>query len=227
METLLLPGMDGTGMLFDRVARALPAALGARVVRYAPHRCRSYAELLEDLVVPAAPFALVAESFSGPLAIQLAARYPDRVRALVLVASFVRSPSLLAAWLRGPLGRRLFELHAPDLALRWALLGFYASADEVRELRRALGEVAPEVLASRLEEIASVDVRDELARCRAPLLYLAGKHDRWVGPRAIEEIRRVRPDVEVVVLDAPHLVLQRQPAAAARHIARFLLSESQ
>ena len=35
---------------------------------------------------------LIAESFSGPLAIRFAAANPDRVRALILCASFIRLP---------------------------------------------------------------------------------------------------------------------------------------
>src|ERR1700679_4387919 len=98
MVTLLLPGMDGTGRLFAAFQPLLAPALGARVCAFPPDRPLGYEQLLAEVDVPSGPFAIVAESFSGPLGILLAARYAERVRALVLVATFARSPSAVAAW---------------------------------------------------------------------------------------------------------------------------------
>jgi pimeloyl-ACP methyl ester carboxylesterase len=59
-----------------------------------------------------------------------------------------------------------------------------------------------------------------------PTLYLAGRRDRMLsaGTGTVTELRRLRPDMQTRVLDAPHLVLQRAPAAAATLINGFLLS---
>jgi pimeloyl-[acyl-carrier protein] methyl ester esterase len=225
METLLLPGMDGTGQLFAPLEGHLAADIGARVVPFPPDRPRSYDELLGEMTIPAGPFAIVAESFSGPLAIRLASRHPDRVRALVLVATFVRNPSTVAAWMQALLGRRLFQMRLPDLALRLGLLGMDAPDDQLSALRAALLSVAPDLLAARLREIVSVDVSDEFAHGKVPLLYIAGGRDRLVGTRVMAQMRRVRPDMQTQVLDAPHLVLQRRPVEAAQLISEFLLSK--
>ncbi len=37
------------------------------------------------------------------------------------------------------------------------------------------------------------------------------------------ELRVLRPDAEIRMLDAPHLLLQRQPAQAMRIVEEFLL----
>jgi pimeloyl-ACP methyl ester carboxylesterase len=55
-----------------------------------------------------------------------------------------------------------------------------------------------------------------------PILYLAGRRDRLVGARAARAIHRIRPDVTVRTLDAPHLVLQVRPVEAWREISRFV-----
>src|SRR5713226_3154653 len=99
METLLLPGMDGTGKLFTSFERQLSPELHPRIISYPPDRVLGYQQLLGEIRVSPGPFAIVAESFSGPLAIELASRYANRLCALVLVASFVRNPSTLAGWL--------------------------------------------------------------------------------------------------------------------------------
>jgi pimeloyl-ACP methyl ester carboxylesterase len=226
MDTLLLPGMDGTGSLFRSLERELAPDLRPRVVAYPPDQHRSYDQLLAQVPVPTGPFAIVAESFSGPIGIRLATAYPDRARALVLVATFVRNPSTIASWMHASLGRHMFRPRLPDLALRMGLLGMDATADEVAELRAALLSVDPRVMAGRLGEIVAVDVSREFAKGTTPLLYIAGRRDRLVSARVMTQMQRMRPDMDARVLDAPHLVLQRKPIEAARLISEHVLAQS-
>lgn len=225
METLLLPGMDGTGELFAPLEIHLDPGIGARVVAFPRDQPRSYDELLAELTVPAGPFAIVAESFSGPLGIRLAAAHRDRVRALVLVATFVRNPSAIAGWMRALLGRRLFKMRPPDVVLRWGLLGMDAGDDDLSALRAALLSVEPDVMAERLREIVAVDVSEEFAEGTVPVLYIAGGRDRLVGARVMAQMKRLRADMQTEVLDAPHLVLQRRPVEAAQLISAFVTSK--
>lgn len=62
---MLLPGMDGTGIFFEPLLRALPAELDAHVVAYPPAEPLGYDELLSvvESALPAEPFVLMAESF--------------------------------------------------------------------------------------------------------------------------------------------------------------------
>lgn len=225
MELLLLPGMDGTGTLFEPLTAALATiapALIPRVIAYPPDRPLGYDALLATIPVPDGPFAIVAESFSGPLGIRLAARYPRHVRALVLAATFARDPSRLTRALNGACGARLFALQPPAFALRFALLGSDASDAEVELLRRAIRSVAPAVMVKRLDEITAVDASEDLRRIVAPLLCLAGRHDRIISPRTLDQLRALRPDLRIHTLDAPHLVLQRRALEAAAVIAAFV-----
>lgn len=74
---VLLPGLDGTGKLFAEFVRALNPTVECVVVAYPKDQPMGYEEL-EGLVVSALPkdraFVLLGESFSGPLAIRIAAR---------------------------------------------------------------------------------------------------------------------------------------------------------
>ena len=67
MRLLLLPGMDGTGLLFEPLVKALPPSLTAHVVAYPPDQPLGYNELLQ-LIQKAADeggdFVVVGESFS-------------------------------------------------------------------------------------------------------------------------------------------------------------------
>jgi pimeloyl-[acyl-carrier protein] methyl ester esterase len=228
VRTLLLPGMDGTGTLFTDFARTLSVTheLKPTIVAYPSSQALSYDELLERIesderTTDASALTIVAESFSGPLGIRLSARLGERVRALVLVATFARSPS----WLVAPaslFGSMLFRVPPPRLALRTFLLDHDATNDEVTALERAMRSVAPAVMAKRLMEMRRVDVRADLARVQCPTMYVAGTRDRIVGAAALDVMRAAMPSMIVERLDAPHLVLQRKPIESARAIARFV-----
>jgi pimeloyl-[acyl-carrier protein] methyl ester esterase len=74
---VLLPGLDGTGKLFAAFVRALGAGVESRVVGYSPDEPLGYEEL--ELKVRAQlpldrSYVLLGESFSGPIAMRIAAR---------------------------------------------------------------------------------------------------------------------------------------------------------
>src|SRR5262249_4043745 len=131
---VLLSGMDGTGLLFEPFVEALPSTLVPLVVSYPPRESLGYEDLL-DLAVHAlpseGPFVLLGESFFGFLALMVVASRPPGLIAVVLCASFVRSPipwfpRALAAIVR----RSLFGL-VPSFVETALLLG----RDATPELR--------------------------------------------------------------------------------------------
>jgi hypothetical protein len=89
---VLLPGMDGTGMLFKTFVGLLPYGINAKIVPYPTDRHMSYAELAE-LVIGAlprsTPYVIIAESYSGPVACILAAHPVGDLQGVVFVSSFV------------------------------------------------------------------------------------------------------------------------------------------
>jgi pimeloyl-[acyl-carrier protein] methyl ester esterase len=206
----LLPGLDGTGLLFGPALDACPDGVRPVVLPLPDLEARSYAELADHLAprLPKdEPFLLLGESFSGPLALELAARRPDGLAGVVLVASFVTSPVP-----RG-IGRLpwtlAFRVRPPAWAVRFLLTGGdRALAVLVRE---ATASVSSAVLASRVRLAATVDARESLATCRVPVLALAASRDRLVRPRSLAAIRRVRLDVEMRRITGPHLLFQAAP----------------
>ena len=223
---VLLPGMDGTGDLLAPFVAALPRGRASIVARYPPDRRLGYDELLprvRALLPSRGPFAIVAESFSGPLAIRLAAEAPPGLCALVLVATFASDPLPPALrWLSTAARPVLFRVDPPAAAVRAFAAGSDATDEQVAGLLAALRSVDPAVLAHRLREAIEVDVEARQADVRVPVLYVAGADDRVVLARSFERIRRRLPSVERVVLPAPHLVLFARPREAAREILRFV-----
>jgi pimeloyl-ACP methyl ester carboxylesterase len=226
MHLLLLPGMDGTGLLFEPLVRALPPSLQPVVVSYPGDRPLDYAALLPlvEAAVPAAgDFIVLGESFSGPLAVLLAASKPPGLCGVILCASFARSPlPPPAGWLRTLVRPFLFRL-APMPLIRRVLLGRHHTTPLGGQLEEALAGVQPAVLAARARAVLAIDVGSRLRSCAVPVLYLRATQDRLVGAGSLAYVRRMCPAVEVVSLPGPHLLLQAATEEAARVIARFAL----
>lgn len=228
METIrlvLLPGLDGTGVLFRPLLRHLPPHIGTAVIGYPRDKVLGYAELLPlvlDALPRDRPFALLGESFGGPLSLRAAATRPAGLTAVILCASFVSCPQPIVPKWAAPLVTTLPFTVFPQLSRLKALLGGY-STGELRALsREALSSVAPAVLAHRTREAIRSDVTRELAALDVPLLYVQGRSDLVVPGGNLRRIQRIKPSVQVAQLPAPHMVLQTQPERAAAAIAGFL-----
>src|SRR5262245_52178733 len=92
---VLLPGLDGTGALLAGFRRTLGPGIRTIVVSYPPDPDIGYVALegvVRALLPQDQPFVLLAESFSGPIGISIAASRPVSLRGLILVSSFARNP---------------------------------------------------------------------------------------------------------------------------------------
>lgn len=76
----------------------------------------------------------------------------------------------------------------------------------------------------RLRSVLDVDATEELAAVALPILCLQARADNVVPRSATALIQRLRPDMRLIQLDAPHCVLQVVPQDAARVIAEFVVS---
>ena len=204
--------------LFEPFVDAAPAGLAIRSQPLPFDRPRGYHELADWVVehLPAEPVALIAESFSGPLALLVADRCP-RVAAIVLCASFIESPLAipfpklpLFFWKRPP----------PEALLQFFLTG--GNRELALSMQRALATVPGDVIADRVASVLQVRVYKELNTLSRPLLCLRATRDRLVRRRSTEAIRAAKPHAEFVDVDGPHLLLQSNPSMAWNAIGPFL-----
>ncbi len=223
--TFLLPGLEGTGRLFSRFVAASSGALELRVVSYPPDRFLDYAALEAHVrrELPAdRPFALLGESFGGPLALRIAWGGAPGLVGVVLAATFHRRPAARAVGLLRLLSGAFFRLPLPVHAVRLLLGGPDADGELVADVQAAVAAVKPQVLEARAREALRVDATPWLRACPSPILFLGGKQDRLLRSALPIEIRLLRPDAEIRMLEAPHLVLQRFPREAMHLVEAFL-----
>ncbi|HEY7819414.1 MAG TPA: alpha/beta hydrolase [Vicinamibacteria bacterium] len=186
---VLVPGLDGTALLFYRqtpilsrrfhveafplpddeacTMETLVAALKEAVDRVALERG-------EDRVL------LCGESFGGALSLSFALRHPEKLSGMVILNSFpyirqrVRirlGPPLLKLmpWGAMPVVRRFTERH---------LHSSHTRREDLEEFHRRTGAIGRRGYIRRLELLRDFDVRGELHRIEVPTLFLAADQDQ-------------------------------------------------
>jgi pimeloyl-[acyl-carrier protein] methyl ester esterase len=216
---ILLPGMDGTGELLGALADQLALHRPVQLFAYPPDQPLSYAELTTYVVerAPKRPFVVLGESFSGPIAIEIAATDPRAV-GLVLASSFARHP-LPAQF--AALARLLDPRWLPKRIMATALMGSTATPELTARLHRLLAALPREILQFRAREVLRVDKRNRLREITCPVLCLHGRFDRLVNRRQVDEIVTAQPRCQVHWLDSAHMLLATHPEAAIKAINQF------
>jgi pimeloyl-[acyl-carrier protein] methyl ester esterase len=209
--------------LFTPLVDALGGAIRTSVVRFESER--SFDDYINTAAksLPARNTVLVAESFSGPVALALCSRLRTSIKGLVLCATFAESPfrSLLRlapfvpSVLFGPSPTQPFMLQHACLN----------GERDSRLLQRAvtvLRSVPAARIQARLATLATIDVRPLLSSVRVPTLYLRATRDRVVHRRLGRALTERLSNVVIQELDGPHLLLQTRPRECADAILRFV-----
>lgn len=227
--------LGATLEMWDAQARALAGRY--RVLRYdtrghgrspvvdAPASIETLADdligLLDALGIDRAH--VVGLSLGGMTAQALAARRPERVHGLVLMATSAHLPG---AWNeRAALVRAQGTAAIADATMsRWFTPAFAQTAPALLAAQRAefLG-IDPRGYAVCCEAIGTMDLRATDAAITAPTLIIAGADDPATPPAMSEDLRARIADSELIVLPrAAHLLAVERADLVNRHLASFL-----
>ena len=189
-------------------------------------------ELADQLVAAAVArgletFAVSGFSLGGPIAIRIAARHPERVKALILTATFAKADARLA------LSARIWsEIYQDGGGLRLAefltLVGFGTGAldaipsDQLEAALKTFAESIPVGTPEHTELVRRIDVRGDLAGIKAPTLVIVTAHDALVDPALQRRLAAGIPTARTAEIGTGHLPMAEQPDAWLALITDFL-----
>ena len=222
-KLVLLPGLDGTGQFFSRLEAVLDNRVPLQVVKYPTDAMMSLDDYCAyaEAAIGGGSAVLLGESFSGPIAVKLAAKIPGEVKGLILVATYLKNP-----WPRWMIRRAAHT--SPTAVPRGWIDAVLSGPDEDRALAAQIAGVmagfSDELRSARLELVATTDVRAVFQRLACPILALHGRSD-WLVPRfALQRALKPMPGARMKVLSGPHMLLQKSAAEAGQVIEAFFNS---
>jgi len=218
IRLVLLPGLDGSGILFQPLLQALPKEIPTTVLSY-PAIDMHIADLAlwvatqvpkdEDLVV-------LAESFSGPVAIEWLKTRPKSVVGAIFCATFASTPR--------PFFMKLGKVLPLSWMLPWEISKIFRrqftlggqATEELKQLSdQALAYYPHKLIAQRLARLREVDCREDLNRIAVPTLYLQASRDWLVPGNCARPFLERIPNCKLIRIQGPHLLLQVCPREAA------------
>lgn len=173
-------------------------------------------------------------SLGGMLGVQLAHRYPQKVRALITLAAnakFVASddyPQAMPAAVNSEFNQSFAQDPKATLKL---FSGLLAQGDtNERQLLKSLRQQASVDFSAQwiqaLELLAELDNRQALAQLQQPCLHVLAEKDALVPVTVAAELAKINPAHKVaIVAQAAHAVHWSQPTAVIENISSFLQTQ--
>lgn len=230
-DLVLLPGMDGTGRLFrdyvDQLSQSEPT-LNVHIIDYPSDQVLGYSDL-RNLIKGRLPqgrdFFLLGESFSGPLAIELACgqanEYQLHLQGLILCASFHKNPQTLLRPFSG-FTHLIAPQHVPRALINLMMFDRNAKPTHKEAFYQTLNSVDKKVMQHRCREVLKVDVTDKLSAIPCPVLYLQAQSDRLIPAHQGHTILEKTPEAHLVRFASGHMLLQTQAQLASDATLTFM-----
>jgi pimeloyl-ACP methyl ester carboxylesterase len=235
---VLVPGLAGGFELLGPLARLL-----ARHFRVISYQLRGEDDCfalrrrfgLNDLVNDLAEFldwqclecpAIMGVSFGGVLAMEFAARFPNRLSALVVQGAGSRFERGLLLQMAGMiLSRYPLPPNSPFVNQFFNLL--FGNKQRPGPLFKFVTsrcwQTDQSVMAHRFHLVEQFDINARLSRVNAPTLILSGDRDLLVSPKSLQALREGIPSARFVPLPrCGHLAFLTQPGRVADEVTGFL-----
>lgn len=223
---VFMPGLDGTGLSFEPILPLIPVQAKVTIVRYPTDKLLSFEETVECAAqqIPAGdPSIIIAESFSGPIAIEMIGSGRIQAKALILCVTFAKSPRpflwrfmrflRLPMLIRPDMPKRFFKIVIGDDKLIADLLPLW---------KKVHANVPARVMDHRLKMINQVDVTKWLKKLPVPCCYLQAINDRVIPSSCLADFENCIPNLVIKRIKAPHFILQAQPQACLDAIEEFI-----
>ncbi|MFK7882182.1 alpha/beta fold hydrolase [Roseobacter sp.] len=223
LDTVWLHGAGLAGDTWGPMIKEFPRALtpdlpghGSAPLVSSP-RVEIYADALSNDVPQGA--VLIGHSLGGMVALELAARMQDQIKALVLIETVPTLRDRLSGQISASIAAGVFR-SIPTSWFAW-LPGLGQCQETRTELRRQMARTDRMRIAAALEAAAYYDGRPYLPHINVPTLVIVGKKDTAThhGAKLIAE--RIN-EAEFLKLPGGHMLHTDNPVQLKRSIEAFL-----
>ncbi len=170
------------------------------------------------------PVAVAGHSLGGAVSMALAARHPERVAGLVLLATCAKLPerggSLESTywWLPRSLRERLFLRIAEGL--------LFAPGANPRAIRSGMEDIRAcprETIRKDIAAATAMDLRDVAQALRVPTRIVCGDQDRLIPPSLSRRLHELIPGSRLEILEgAGHMLPLERPEQISRAILELV-----
>lgn len=223
MPSVWVHGAGLSGSTWDRFTRTLNEALTPDLPGHGsfpqvhPARVERFADLLEEGVPQGC--VLVGHSLGGMVALELAARHPERIRALVLIEAV---PTVRTSRLRvfgTSVALKCLQWVPPRLFVWLSTLG--QTEETARHLKHQLSRHTRSSINAALEAALHYDGVPLLSGIKVPTLVVIGQKNRATHGGA-RLIAHTIPGAKLVSLPGGHMLHTDNPTQLRRVIDVFL-----
>lgn len=213
--------MDGLADGYDSLAVDLPGhgksqGLGMKSIP-------EYREFLKDFfgVLGMEKIVLGGHSLGGGIVQDFALKYPEKLRALLLIGTGARLRVLPEAL------ERMRQMAEGKIELRFDPWGFGpgVTPEVLSEAEREWAKTSPRVRYQDMVACDQFDVMKEVEKIRLPALMVCGREDRLTPIKYSEYLRgKISGSKMEIVEGAGHMVMLEAPDALSKAVLAFLRS---
>lgn len=226
-KLIFMPGLDGTGASFEPLLKLIPSDIFTKTIYYPNDKFYSFEEIIEHAksqIEPSQENIILAESFSGPIAITLIGSGQVKAKGLILCSTFARSPRPLLIKVLGHLPLKVITrfLFRKSI-LKYAIEGDDTTLDLYLTMWKKVNlQVPTRILTHRLKLIDQTDVRRWLPNITIPCCYIRATHDIALPLSTLLDFTETIPDLRVRSIRGPHFILLAHPHASLMAIRDFI-----
>jgi 3-oxoadipate enol-lactonase len=188
-------------------------------------------EMLETLEI-AGPVVVGGLSMGGYVALSLVARYPTRVRGLILMDTRAGADTPEAAQGREATAQAVLAADSANAVVDSMLPRLFCKMtleqrpERVEPMKAIMAKTAPQGIAGALRGMAArPDRRGDLPKIVVPTLVLVGAEDVITPPAEAKAMAEAIPNAQLEVIpNAGHMAPYENPSVANAAILRFLKS---
>lgn len=225
---VLLPGLDGTGELFHDLITELNDNLNIVTVSYSQEETiEDYLSSINEKIGHNEQVILLAESFSGPIALHFITNHPEKIKCCIFSASFSKTPFLSVCKTAAFLPNWFFKNTSfQKFAIKHYCYGKYFTPSLGERTQKVINKISSTSIKQRLLLLSKQQshnlIKDKNHNIVMPCLYLQADKDRIVRKFLSNALCKALPNINKKTINGPHLLLQTKPKESAKAILSFV-----